>query len=81
MTQKSMLSDRKIAVQLKINEGGPAVAQQVKDMVLFLWQHRFKPCPSTMGKGSSTAAAVAEVSGGLDSIPGHRCGQKINRRK
>ena len=29
-----MLSDRKIAVQLKINEGVPAVAQQVKDMVL-----------------------------------------------
>ena len=29
-----MLSDRKIGVQLKINEGDAAVAQQVKDMVL-----------------------------------------------
>ena len=37
------------------------MVQQVKDLELSLWQHRFELWPSEVGQGSGAATAVAWV--------------------
>ena len=39
----------------------PAVAQQVKELVLSQWQHEFNPQTGEGGEGSGVAAAVVQV--------------------
>ena len=41
--------------------GVPTMVQQVKDLELSLWQHRFELWPSEVGQGSGVATAVAWV--------------------
>ena len=63
----------------KLEAGIPIVVQQIKDLALSLWQHRFNPQLRSMSYGSSIAKAMAQ-----GSIPGPGtsiCWGAVKKRK
>ena len=49
-----------MAIFSLLNYGVPTVVQQVKDLVLSLWQNRFDPWPSAVGQ-LGIVPAVAQI--------------------